>query len=143
VHSIIQDETGATERLALYNTNVAAQVDEILPEDAILAIKEPYYSASANSINSLRVDHPSDLVRLYHYDNLVPGVYANFIEADRSALDWKKEGNAAYSTGSHIAALHAYSQGLDACSFDDIATKHDLLRNRGQSTYSSSASRKH
>lgn len=130
VHSIIQDETGATERLALYNTNVAAQVDEILPEDAILAIKEPYYSASANSINSLRVDHPSDLVRLYHYDNLVPGVYANFIEADRSALDWKKEGNAAYSTGSHIAALHAYSQGLDACSFDDIATKHDLLRNR-------------
>ena len=131
VHSIVQDDTGAAERLALYNTDVAARAEELLPEGAIFAIKEPYYMANANRSYSIRVDHPSDLVQLSPLDIQVPrGVCANLVEFDKSALDWKKEGNVAYSAENYLAALQAYSLGLDACSFEDITIKHDLLRNR-------------
>lgn len=132
VHSIVQDELGTAERLALYNTDVAIGAEELLPEDAILAIKEPYYIANANGSYSLRVDHPSDLVQLSLLDTQVPrGVCADLIKVDKSALDWKNEGNLAYSAENYLSALHAYSQGLDACNLDDtMMIKHDLLRNR-------------
>lgn len=131
VHSIVQDNTGIADRLALYNTDVAARAEDLLPEDAILAIKEPYYMAYANRSYSLRVDHPSDLVQLSSLDTRVPGgVSASLVGFDKSALDWKKEGNVAYGGENYLAALQAYSRGLDACSLHDIAIRHDLLRNR-------------
>lgn len=131
VHSIVQDDMGAAERLALYNTDVAIKAEELLPEDAILAIKEPYYVANPNRSYSLRVDHPSDLVQLSPLDTRVPrGLCVDLTKADKSALDWKNEGNLAYSAENYLAALQAYSQGLDTCSVDDTTIKYDLLRNR-------------
>ncbi len=130
VHSIVQDDMGAAERLALYNTDVAIKAEELLPEDAILAIKEPYYVANPNRSYSLRVDHPSDLVQLSPLDTRVPrGLCVDLTKADKSALDWKNEGNLAYSAENYLAALQAYSQGLDTCSVDDTTIKYDLLRN--------------
>lgn len=131
VHSIVQDATGTAERFALYNTDVAAGAEEVLPEDAIFAIKEPYYMVNANKSYSLRVDHPSDLVQLSPLDTRISrDICANLVQVDKSALDWKEEGNVAYNAENYLAALRAYSQGLDACSFDDKTIKYDLLRNR-------------
>ena len=131
MQTIVQDDTGAAERLAVYNTDPATNEEELLPEDAVFAIKEPYYMATAEGSYSLRIDHPSDLVQLNPLNPQVPrGVCANLAELEKSALDWKNEGNTAYSAGRYLPALHEYSRGFDACGSDDIPLRYDLLRNR-------------
>ena len=117
--------------MAIYNTESSTKDEELLPEDAIFAIKEPYYEVNGEGGYSLRIDHPSDLVRLSPRDPRVPqGICANMTEKDKSALDWKTEGNTAYSAGQDLPALYAYSRGLDACGAVDIPLEYDLRRNR-------------
>lgn len=131
MQTIVQDDTGATERLALYNTDASTNEEELLPKNAIFAVKEPYYTATAEGSCSLRIDHPSDLLYLNPLDPQVPrGIRADLAELNKSALDWKNMGNIAYSAGRYLPALHAYSRGLDACGSDDMTLKRDLLRNR-------------
>ena len=117
--------------MAIYNTESSTKEEELLPEDAIFAIKEPYYQINGEGSYSLRIDHPSDLVRLSARDPRVPqGICADMTENDKSALDWKTEGNTAYSAGQYLLALYAYSRGLDGCATVDRPLEYDLLRNR-------------
>ena len=131
VQTIVEDEAGTAERLALYNANAAGKAEDVLPEGAIFAIKEPYFMATRNGHNIIRIDHPSHLVRLNPLDaRLPPGLSAGLAGSTKSVVDWKKEGNAAYSAGDYLAALQAYSRGVEACGSDDQAVRRDLLRNR-------------
>ena len=131
VQNIIQDETGTVQRLALYNTDAAVNAEEILPTDALFAIKEPYFAVNANNGCSIRVDHPSDLVQLGLNETGAPEqLRADLAEQRKSALDWKEEGNAAFGKGNHLSALHAYNHGLEACDTSDSETKRVILRNR-------------
>ena len=131
VQTIVEDEAGTAERLALYNSNAAGKAEDVLPEGAIFAIKEPYYMATRNGHIGIRIDHPSHLVRLNPVDiRIPPGLCVGSTGSTKSVADWKKEGNAAYSAGDYLAALQAYSQGVDACGSDDEVVRRDLFRNR-------------
>lgn len=131
IHTIIQDQTGAAERLAIYNTESSAKEGELFPEDAVFVVKEPYYQVNGEGGYSLRIDHPSDLVRFSPRDPRVPqDICANMDEIDKSAQEWKIEGNTAYSAGQYLPAVYAYSRGLDACGAVDVPLEQDLLRNR-------------
>lgn len=131
VHTIVQDNTGTADRLALYNTDIAARAEDLIPEDAIFAIKEPYYVVNANRSFTIRVDHLSDLIQLGPLDSQAPrGLRVHSVGIDKSALDWKKEGNVKYGAKNYLAALQAYTWGLEAGNFDNITIKYDLLRNR-------------
>ena len=130
VQNIIQDEKGDAERVAFYNSDPSAKADEVLPENALIAIKEPFYCAGANNIYSIRVDHPSDSVLLSPFNSRIPkGIVADPGELNHTALDWKTKGNAAYGAQHFHAAFRAYSNGLDVCSPGDVV-RLDLLRNR-------------
>ncbi|KAK4543021.1 hypothetical protein LTR36_006019 [Oleoguttula mirabilis] len=131
VQNVIEDEHGDVDKLAVYNVDPTLDPEKLLPKGAIFAIKEPFYKTTADGGVSLRVDHPSDIIRLQPLDSNIPaGLSPRFVELDKSGADWKKEGNAAYASKDYIIAVDAYSQGLSACSADDEVLKCDLLRNR-------------
>ena len=131
IQSIVQDRTGTAERFAIYNADPFIKAEQVLPEHTILAVKEPYYAATGTGSSSIRVDHPSDVIRLSLLDQQVPReIWADLPELVESPLECKERGNAAYSARDYPAAYQIYSQGVDACGSEDTAIKLDLLRNR-------------
>ncbi|KAI7356431.1 hypothetical protein KC354_g10429 [Hortaea werneckii] len=130
VESDVEDEFGSAAQLAIYNTDRLLRADELLPTDAVFAVKEPYCEVTAGGA-CLRVDHPSDLVRVYPGDILMPkGLHGGPSDLSKTPEDWKREGNAAYLAKSCPAAEEAYSQGLMKCSENDDKVRCDLFRNR-------------
>lgn len=58
--SIIEDEDGQAAKLSAYHHY--READEVLPEGARIAIKQPFFQAVGTTEFFVRVDHPSDLV---------------------------------------------------------------------------------
>ncbi|KAI8593432.1 TPR domain-containing protein [Geranomyces variabilis] len=54
VQTVVVDETGAAERLGVYNFPATVAATEICPENAIFAIKEPYLKQSADGGVTIR-----------------------------------------------------------------------------------------
>ncbi|KAI7541229.1 hypothetical protein KC331_g8702 [Hortaea werneckii] len=130
VESDVEDEFGSAAQLAIYNTDRLLRADELLPTDAVFAVKEPYCEVTADGA-CLRVDHPSDLVRVYPGDILMPkGLHGGPSDLSKTPEDWKREGNAAYRAKGYPAAEEAYGQGLMKCSENDDKVRCDLFRNR-------------
>ncbi|KAI6907952.1 hypothetical protein KC318_g4414 [Hortaea werneckii] len=130
VESDVEDEFSSVTQLAIYNTDRLLRADELLPTDIVFAVKEPYCEVTAGGA-CLRVDHPSDLVRVYPGDTLMPkGLHGGPSDLSKTPEDWKREGNAAYLAKSYPAAEEAYSQGLMKCSEHDDKVRCDLYRNR-------------
>ncbi|KAI6887815.1 hypothetical protein KC360_g1149 [Hortaea werneckii] len=130
VKSDVEDEFGSVAQLAMYNTDPLLKADELLPTDAVFAVKEPYYEVTFDGA-CLRVDHPSDLVRVHPGDTLMSkGFQRGPSESRKTPEDWKREGNSAYLAKSYSAAERAYSQGLMKCSAQDEKVRYDLYRNR-------------
>ncbi|KAI7212956.1 hypothetical protein KC333_g6835 [Hortaea werneckii] len=130
VESDVENEFGSAAQLAIYNTDRLLRAHELLPTDAVFAVKEPYCEVTAGG-TCLRVDHRSDLVRVYPGDILMPkGLHGGPSDLSKTPEDWKREGNAAHSAKSYPAAEEAYSQGLMKCSEHDDKVRCDLFRNR-------------
>jgi tetratricopeptide (TPR) repeat protein len=131
VQTIIEDETGDAERLAVYNSDPNIKAEALLPENALFAIKEPFYWFTGKGSCNLRVDHPSDLVPLNPLDSRIPrGISGDTGGQSRSALDWKAKGNTEYGSQSFLAARQSYTYGLDACKPENSDIRLDMLRNR-------------
>ncbi|RMY11407.1 hypothetical protein D0868_03153 [Hortaea werneckii] len=130
VESDVEDESGSAAQLAIYNTDRLLRAHELLPTDAVFAVKEPYCGVAAGGA-CLRVDHPSDLVRVYPGDTLMPkSLHSGPSDLSKTLEDRKREGNAAYLAKSYPAAEEAYSQGLMKCPEHDDKVRCDLFRNR-------------
>lgn len=131
IHNIVEDDAGAVERLVLYNSHGTARAQKLLSQDALFAVKEPFFEISATGSSCLRVDHPSDLVPLTAGTSLLPDALRPQSNGGAgSALDWKTRGNASYKAGDYNAALEAFTQGLEVCGPEDVAIHTDLFRNR-------------
>ncbi|KAI7161061.1 hypothetical protein KC349_g3111 [Hortaea werneckii] len=110
VESDVEDESGSAAQLAIYNTDRLLRAHELLPTDAVFALKEPYCEVTAGGACLRLHGGPSDLVK--------------------TPQDWKREGNSAYLVKSYPAAEEACSQGLMKCSEPDDKVRYDLYRNR-------------
>ena len=131
VQNAIEDENLDVDQLAVYNGDPKVAATQVLPHNTVFAIKEPYYKAAADGGYIVRVDHPSDLIKLQPTHNMVPAKLApRLLELDEDALKYKNIGNAAFKTKDYLPALEAYTQGLNACSNDDDLLRRDLYRNR-------------
>ena len=127
----VEDESGAVDRLALYNEDPAMTPVKVLPKGAIFAIKEPYYKGSADGGYTIRVDHPSDLIVLQPGHHLIPLAWAlQAVDLAKSALKWKEDGNTAYLEKDYFGAVDNYTRGIEACGDHDVTLRCDLLRNR-------------
>lgn len=135
VQNAIEDGDGAVDRLNVYNFEPELNAERVLPKGAIFAVKEPYYKVTADGGYTIRVDHPTDLVRLEEDDALVPGTLRpRVIDLDKddgTALEWKAKGNTAFKAHDYSAAVDFWSKALDRCIEDSQAKlRFDLHRNK-------------
>lgn len=130
MESTVKDQFGSVAQLAIYNTDRLLKADELLHIDAVFALKEPYFEVTMGSA-CLRVDHPSDLVRIYSVNTMMPADLQPMpADLDKTHEDCKREGNSAFVAKRYLAAEQAYSQGLMKCSEHDDKMRCDLYRNR-------------
>ena len=131
IQTIVEDSSGEAERLAIYNCPADLKPEDYLPEGAVFALKEPYYEQAGQG-SCIRVDHPSDLIRLSYSDSILPEQFRP--SESKSALQWKDEGNKAYGSGNYHLALWLYNIAIDLLSssnkFEDVSLRRLILRNR-------------
>lgn len=93
--TIAEDEHGDVARLTVCNLE-DNMVDPILTEGSIIAVKQPCWSELVDGGYHVRVDHPSDLVRLEsNARSIIPKGWRSKEKIDQSkdAMQWKKEGD--------------------------------------------------
>lgn len=131
LHTGIEDKNGDVDRLAVYNLPPNVPAEHVIPQHCVLAIKEPYYKATADRGYTIRVDHPSDLLCLPSDSLLVPLELSSALADTRVApISCKDKGNAYYRAKDYFNALELYSLGLKSCSAEDRLLRADIYRNR-------------
>ncbi|KAF7196375.1 RNA polymerase II-associated protein 3, partial [Pseudocercospora fuligena] len=132
VHNVVEDCKGDVERLAAYNFEVSLSPEQVLPKHGIFAVKEPYYKLTADGGTTIRVDHPSDLVKIRSYDANVPAPLRTSVQDHRAltASALKDIGNVAFKQRKPQDALDHYTHALDICNDGELLLRADLHRNR-------------
>ncbi|TLD17997.1 hypothetical protein PspLS_10479 [Pyricularia sp. CBS 133598] len=131
IQNAIEDELGDVDRLAIYNFPPTAEPNKVLPQGAVVAIKEPYYKRTADGGLFVRVDHPSDFVTLNPGSSIIPESLATHKpRANPSLLQLKGDGNTAFTNGDFETAIELYSHALENTSDGDDSLRRDLWRNR-------------
>ncbi|UKZ67652.1 uncharacterized protein TrAtP1_008807 [Trichoderma atroviride] len=133
IQNAVEDELGEVNRLAIYNLLPTTEPDAVLPQGAVVAIKEPYYKCSADGGVIVRVDHPTDFVLLKPGNSIIPRRFdARIKQIGQSAIRLKEEANLMFMGGDFQEAVETYSDALDACGLDedDGDLRRDLCRNR-------------
>ncbi|KAL7971349.1 hypothetical protein HDV63DRAFT_416450 [Trichoderma sp. SZMC 28014] len=133
IQNAVEDELGDVDRLAIYNLLPTTEANAVLPQGAIVAVKEPYYKLTADGGPFVRVDHPTDFVLLKPGNSIIPRAFdARINQIGQSAIRLKEEANSKFTRGNFREAAEIYSDALDACglSEDDRDLRRDLCRNR-------------
>ena len=131
IGNAIEDQDFNVDMPQTYNGDPKIDAVHVLPKNTISAIKGPFYKTGSSGGYLVRVDRPSDLVKVAPTHESVPaGLAPRRVELDEDALKYKNIGNAAFKKKDYLPALEAYTQGLDACGDDDELLKCDLYRNR-------------
>lgn len=95
---IVEDERRNGVMLQLYQQEDTEYelAEEIAHVGDVCIVKEPYFKTMSNGDYGLRVDHVNDIVWLAQDDDRIPLSWAPRIsEVDKTAKEWKEEGNAA------------------------------------------------
>lgn len=131
IQNAVQDVLGAVDRLSVYNLPSASPLDRVLPKGAIVAVKEPYFKATADGGVMVRVDHPSDIVLLEPHDSLVPPQWRTAPKAAKTVSQLKEEGNTAFKRGHWQDAGQFYTEALAKVD-NNTDLCRTLHRNRAQ-----------
>jgi hypothetical protein len=113
VHSssivIVEDRHGDVARLALCNLEDSS-IDPVVTKGAILAIKQPCWSAALDGGYHIRVDHPSDVVFLETSHEIAPQAWKQKADNKSSKIpeEWKKEGDMMFLQKKFRKALKWY-----------------------------------
>jgi hypothetical protein len=119
------------ERLAIYSLLPNTEANAVLPQGVVVVIKEPYYKRTADGGLFVRVDHPTDIVRLKPGNNIIPAsLTARTPRTIPSAIRLKEIGNAAFKRGDFEAAFDLYSDALEALIRNGDWLRQDLQPNR-------------
>lgn len=70
-------------------------MDPMIPENTLLAIKQPNWTRQVEGGYHIRIDHPSDVVFLSSDDDLIPDGWTVSEEVPDASQDqdWKREGD--------------------------------------------------
>jgi tetratricopeptide (TPR) repeat protein len=138
--TVVQDEAGEMERLEIC-LHKSRYGREVLEGD-VFQVKEPWFTVSEMGENTIRIDHPSDLVVCTadsshstknggDSDNAV-NITALTLAAE-TAKECKEQGNLALKQRSLPLAHKHYTHGLQLLTSSDTAKEelaNDLYRNR-------------
>lgn len=114
LHAVVQDETGEACALTSWHHMRDVPADEFLPENCVIAVKEPYLSLDFRSHNPradlrttgalvIRIDRPTDLVVLPTSSSLIPTSFRTETPPP-TALACKEKGNAAFRANRFLEA---------------------------------------
>lgn len=131
IQNAVEDTQGAVERLSVYNLPSASPLNDVLPKGGIVAVKEPYFKATADGGVTVRVDHPSDFVLLKPHDPLVPSQWKTGPQVALTECQLKEKGNTAFKHGNWQEAGECYTRAL-AMADNHTDLRQTLHRNRAQ-----------
>ncbi|KAL5397756.1 hypothetical protein PMIN02_002044 [Paraphaeosphaeria minitans] len=130
--TVAEDETGDVTRLTVCNLEDNV-VDPIVTEGAIVAVRQPCWTRLVDGGYHIRVDHPSDLVLLQPYDDLVPEAWKDDDgkASNGDAAQCKRDGDKMFLKKRFRQALELYTKGLQYVSTTpDSVVEIDLYRKR-------------
>lgn len=91
----VEDEAAHCERCAIYHVSEELGMETFGPVASVFAVKEPFFTQTANAKSVIRIEHLSDIERLEEHE-LMPTIWR---EQRRqlvlSAARWKELGNTA------------------------------------------------
>ncbi|TDZ61785.1 SET and MYND domain-containing protein 4 [Colletotrichum trifolii] len=128
--TVVEDEHGNVDKLALYNQSDASILQSI-PEGSVVLIKEPYYKFSGDDDFLICADHGSDirLLRQGPDDALIPDVFK--LDAGSAlAADWRDAGDTAFISKNLPLAAANYTRALELASESDDAFRLGVLSKR-------------
>lgn len=109
--AIVEDENADALPLQLYQQpeEKLRPAASVITVKDIFLIKEPYLKTGSDGAYSLRVDHVSDLVCLDADHDMLPRDWKpRVVDLDKTADDWKQEGNVAMGEMQYWAAIQRY-----------------------------------
>jgi len=128
---IVEDRNGAVEKLSLYNYSNHAgyfsDLSHLIPNGAMLIIKDPYYKIASDGLRLIRCDNPSNVCLLKSNDPLLkeinfgsdsttePMNESNLVEMI------KQQGNQCFKDKDYDSAIELYSKALS------IDNKHVII----------------
>lgn len=118
--SIVEDEFGNADKLAIYNHPNSSILSGV-PEGCVVAVKEPYYQHSGGNDNMICVDHPSDVLLLRFTDPIIPESLRLGLLL-KTSEDWRKAGDTAFLGKDLPTAVFCYTEALEEAKGDDVAT---------------------
>ncbi|KAF2206564.1 hypothetical protein CERZMDRAFT_52923 [Cercospora zeae-maydis SCOH1-5] len=119
--TVVEDAAGDVERVEVY-LHKSKRGEDVLESARTFRIVEPYFTVNERGEATIRVQHPSDIVRVKDR-----GEFAT------SAEKCKEKGNAALKRKEFVEAAEHYAEGLRLCGEDDEVRErfgYDLYRNR-------------
>lgn len=131
IMNAVEDQNGDVDRVALYNVPINKSMDRFLPNNAIVAVKEPYYTSTIDGGVLIRIDHPSDLIQLASDSSLIPSSMAFDSMKSQSPTELKEMGNEAFKRNDWEIAVDCYSTALGVIQ-DNEDLRRTLHSNRSQ-----------
>ncbi|TDZ68121.1 SET and MYND domain-containing protein 4 [Colletotrichum trifolii] len=126
--AVAEDEAGTAVLLQLYNQPEEIHADELLPQNSICMIKEPFLKVTTSGGYSLRVDHVDDILHLSGNDERIPQRWRSLKPVGGNSEEARMQGNAAVKQLNWGRAERLYS---DALSFaETVEQKKAALLNR-------------
>lgn len=123
----VEDENGGCDLIQLYNMDETRDPRKILPEGQVLIVKEPFYKSNVTGGTSIRVDHVSDVIFLTPGDNRVPTKWQPRITVDKTAMEWKEEGNTLFRDGEFHEAIEWYASFPQILQPSEVSKQFGLL----------------
>ncbi|RKL26000.1 hypothetical protein BFJ72_g13891 [Fusarium proliferatum] len=117
VMAIVEDEKGIAVLLQLYHQpeETIVPTTEILNPNMVCILKEPFFKCATDGTYSLRVDHPSDIIRLDGADDRIPSHWRpSTVISGENSTDLRKQGNDAVQAKKWAEALRLYSSAIRA-----------------------------
>ena len=102
IMALIEDEADEVLLLHLHqqHNEHVRPTEDVIREHSVCIIKEPYFKSIGHGNDVLSVDHVSDLLWLTEDDERIPLQWRPRIsQLDKSAVEWKEEGNEAITNG--------------------------------------------
>ncbi|TDZ20578.1 DnaJ-like protein subfamily C member 7-like protein [Colletotrichum orbiculare MAFF 240422] len=128
VLTIVEDEAGTAVLLQLYNQPEEVHADEILPQNSIYMIREPFLKVTTWGGYSLRVDHVGDILHLSGNDERIPQRWRSIQTVGGNSDDARMQGNAAVKQHNWGRAERLYSDALSSA--ETVKQKKAALLNR-------------
>ncbi|KAJ0304360.1 hypothetical protein Brms1b_011258 [Colletotrichum noveboracense] len=114
VMAIAEDEEGTAVLLQLHNQPEDVKADELLPQNSVHIIKEPFFKVTTDGKYSLRVDHVSDVLLRSMNDERIPKGWRLPRQTDRNSEETRLHGNAAVKQQDWGRAERFYSDALSS-----------------------------